>query len=157
MASSESYEDTPVSSTAPPRRVKVDFKQRSRPPAPNLNKAVSLSEYEWFRAKCGAGVIWVVGICAQLGNWWSGKTCSCLVLKKVLFGLSSSGGDVHSDWALWTGGCCHLLVQVGPVLSHSLMNEWIICASAGVSNMFHAAGRIAFTMPTEWWMWWNFG
>lgn len=43
-ASSESYDDTPVSATTPPRRVKVDFKQRSRPPAPSLNKAVSLSE-----------------------------------------------------------------------------------------------------------------
>ncbi|XP_066469504.1 neural proliferation differentiation and control protein 1 [Tiliqua scincoides] len=43
LASSESYEDTPVSATTPPRRVKVDFKQRSRPPAPSLNKAVSLT------------------------------------------------------------------------------------------------------------------
>uniref|UniRef100_A0ACB8EGE8 Uncharacterized protein n=1 Tax=Sphaerodactylus townsendi TaxID=933632 RepID=A0ACB8EGE8_9SAUR len=42
-ASSETYEDTPVSTTTPPRRVKVDFKQRSRPPAPSLNKAVSLT------------------------------------------------------------------------------------------------------------------
>nr|XP_056708068.1 neural proliferation differentiation and control protein 1-like [Euleptes europaea] len=42
-ASSESYEDTPASTTTPPRRVKVDFKQRSRPPAPSLNKAVSLT------------------------------------------------------------------------------------------------------------------
>ncbi|XP_015264140.1 PREDICTED: neural proliferation differentiation and control protein 1-like [Gekko japonicus] len=44
-ASSESYEDTPVSvsATTPPRRVKVDFKQRSRPPSPSLNKAVSLT------------------------------------------------------------------------------------------------------------------
>ncbi|XP_053157080.1 neural proliferation differentiation and control protein 1-like isoform X2 [Hemicordylus capensis] len=42
-ASSEPYEDTPVSTTMPTWRVKVDFKQRSRPPAPNLNKAVSLT------------------------------------------------------------------------------------------------------------------
>ncbi|XP_032997498.1 neural proliferation differentiation and control protein 1-like isoform X1 [Lacerta agilis] len=41
--SSESYEDTPVSATTPPTRVKVDFKQRSRPPATSLNKAVSLT------------------------------------------------------------------------------------------------------------------
>ncbi|XP_061469445.1 neural proliferation differentiation and control protein 1-like [Rhineura floridana] len=42
-SSSELYEDTPVSATIPPRRVKVDFKQRSRPPATSLNKAVSLT------------------------------------------------------------------------------------------------------------------
>ncbi|XP_060094717.1 neural proliferation differentiation and control protein 1-like [Heteronotia binoei] len=42
--SSESYEeDTPISATTPPRLVKVDFKQRSRPPFPSVNKAVSLT------------------------------------------------------------------------------------------------------------------
>ncbi|KAJ7317304.1 hypothetical protein JRQ81_003466 [Phrynocephalus forsythii] len=42
--SSEPYEDTPaLATTIPPVRVKVDFKQRSRPPATSLNKAVSLT------------------------------------------------------------------------------------------------------------------
>ncbi|XP_044275574.1 neural proliferation differentiation and control protein 1-like [Varanus komodoensis] len=42
-ASSESYENTPVSTTIAPRRVNLDFKQRSRPPATSLNKAVTLT------------------------------------------------------------------------------------------------------------------
>nr|XP_060615394.1 neural proliferation differentiation and control protein 1-like isoform X1 [Anolis sagrei ordinatus] len=41
--SSESYESTPVPATTPPRIVKVDFKERSRPPVTNLNKAVTLT------------------------------------------------------------------------------------------------------------------
>ncbi|KAH0630443.1 hypothetical protein JD844_013472 [Phrynosoma platyrhinos] len=44
--SSESYESITVQTTTPPRSVKVDFKQRSRPPVTNLNKAVTLSNRE---------------------------------------------------------------------------------------------------------------
>ncbi|KAK9405837.1 neural proliferation differentiation and control protein 1-like [Crotalus adamanteus] len=41
--SSQSYEITPISATTPPRRVRVDFKQRSRPPVTSMNKAVTLT------------------------------------------------------------------------------------------------------------------
>ncbi|XP_062978382.1 neural proliferation differentiation and control protein 1-like [Elgaria multicarinata webbii] len=40
---SQLYEGTPFSAATVPGRVKVDFKQRSRPPATSLNKAVTLT------------------------------------------------------------------------------------------------------------------